>query len=642
MIQDLLPFVVSGLVAGALYGLAATGLVLTYKTSNVFNFSHGAIGAGSAYLFYELRDLVGIPAWLAVALTVGLAAPLLGLLLSALAARLANVSTAQRVVGTVGVLLVIQGAIELRYGATARSFNTSLPSTTFRFGGINIGYDQLITAVVAAGAVVVLSVLFRATRLGLQMRAVADNDELLGLTGEAPIAVRAKAWMLGAAFAAGSGILLAPAIGLDALVLTLVVVQAFGAAAIGRFQSTTLAFVGGLGIGVTQSLLNAPRVRDVVPFLDNLRGIDQAIPFIVLFAVLLMIRPDRLRERVVPRPARSRVHPPRVVVGLLVAGGIALALAIPSLVDTKLPIYMLGAVFIVVFASLFLLTEISNQVSLCHVAFVAVGATTFCHVTTGAGMPWLIGVIAAGLIAVPMGAIVAIPASRLSGVFLALATLGFGVLVEKLLYPRALMFGAFGGRMGSRPAMFGLDGARPYYYLCVAFAAGALALIVVIRRSRLGRLLDGLADSPVALATHGANVNVTRVLVFCISSAMAGVAGALLVGVVGSVSSTGASTTALVSFNSLVWLAVLAFLGRSTIFTPVLAASALVIGPAYLNGANTSQHLTIAFGVIAIVACAFGDGVLRHITDSLPQAEDRVRRSPVAERTRLALGVSDG
>ena len=141
------------------------------------------------------------------------------------------------------------------------------------------------------------------------------------------------------------------------------------------------------------------------------------------------------------------------------------------------------------------------------------------------------------------------------------------------------MFGAFGSRTGARPDVFGLSDPRPYYFLCVALAIGSLALVVQIRRSRLGRLLDGLADSPVALATHGSSINVTRVLVFCISSFLAGIAGALYVGVVGSVSSSGASPTAFVSFNSLLWLAVLAFLGRSAVLTPLLAAAALVIGP---------------------------------------------------------------
>src|ERR1700719_3185800 len=103
--SDLVPFVIAGIVAGSLYGLAAAGLVLTYKTSGVFNFAHGAIGAGAAYLFYELRDLHHLPAWLAALVSVGIAAPLFGLAVSFLAARLAEASTAKRVVATVGLLL---------------------------------------------------------------------------------------------------------------------------------------------------------------------------------------------------------------------------------------------------------------------------------------------------------------------------------------------------------------------------------------------------------------------------------------------------------------------------------------------------------------------------------------------------------
>jgi ABC-type branched-subunit amino acid transport system permease subunit len=509
--------------------------------------------------------------------------------------------------------------------------------------GINVGYDQLITTGLAVAGVVALGAMFRFTRSGLQMRAVADNAELLDLAGQTPAVVRAKAWMVGSAFAAASGVLLAPTIGLDALVLTLVVVQAFGAAAIGRFESTSLAFVGGIAVGVVQNLLNAPRFRDAVPLIGDLPGLDQAVPFIVLFIVLLVTRGNRLGEAATPRAPRSRTTIPLRVRAIALGIGGAIVIAAPFAYETKLPVFTLAAVFVVIFASLFLLTEVSNQVSLCHVAFVAVGATTFCHLTTGAGLPWGIGLLAAGLIAVPMGAIVAIPAIRLSGLFLALATLGFGVLVEKLLYPRAIMFGQFGGRTGARPDLFGLSAARPYYFLCLFFAAASLVLVVGVRRSRLGRLLEGLADSPIALATHGSNTNVTRVMVFCLSSFLAGLAGALYVGVVGSVSSSGASPASLVSFNSLLWLAVLAFVGRSSVVAPVLAAMALIVGPSYLTDPNTTQYLTVGFGAVAIAACAFSDDLRRRVAANLPSARTRVVHSPVAERTRLrAMELSDG
>jgi branched-subunit amino acid ABC-type transport system permease component len=630
---DLMPFVVAGIVAGSLYGLAATGLVLTYKTSGVFNFAHGATGAAAAYIFYDLRDLHGQPAWLAAVLTVGVAAPLFGLVLSVLAGRLAHTSTARRVVATVGVLLVIQGLIQLRFGVTPLNLNTSLPITSLRIADVNVGYDQIITVAISVLGVLLLGGLFRYTRSGLEMQAVVDNPLLLDLAGQAPARVRARAWMIGSAFAAASGILLAPTVGLDALVLTLIVVQAFGAAAVGRFERIGTTFMAAAAIGIVQNLLNAPRVQDLLPFTRSLPGLDQAVPFLVLFAVLVLTPTGSFREGAAPRIPRVASHLSRRTRAGLAAATVAVVILLPFVADTRLPVLTMGAVFVTIYASLFLLVEVSNQVSLCHVAFVAIGAVTFCHLTVGQGLPWIVGVVAAGLVAVPVGAIVAVPSIRLSGLFLALATFGFGILVEKLLYTRELMFGKSGTLRGNRPDLLGLGGDRGYFYLCAAVGLVAIALVLVIGRGRLGRLLRGLADSPIALATHGLTINVTRVIVFCVSAAMAGVAGALYVGVVGYVSSVGASSTALVSFNSLVWLVTLSFVGRRPALSPLLAALALVVGPSYVTSPNTTEYLTIGFGLVAVISATFGETVLRRMADSTVTSGDRLVRSPVRLRT---------
>ena len=634
--SELAPFVVIGVVAGSLYGLAATGLVLTYKTSGIFNFAHGAVGAAAAFLFYDLRDRQGLPAWIAFLMAVAIAAPLLGVALSRLAARLADASTARRVVANIGVLLAIQGTIQLRYGVTALPLETPFPTSTFELLDVRIGYDQLIATLIAVAGAVGLSVLFRSTSIGLQMRAVVDNSELLGLDGMGPDRVRATAWALGSAFAGMSGVLLATTVGLDALTLTLVVVQAFGAAAIGRFQNTTRAFLGGIAIGVAAAVLNAPLLERNIGVLRQLPNLDSSLPFVALFAVLLLTRRGTFADRAVRREARHSTTLPLAVVATLVGLTLVAALSLPHLFETRTPVFTLGAVFVTVFASLYLLVEVSNLVSLCHVAFVALGATTFAHVTSGAGLPWAIGLMAAVLVAIPVGAFVAIPAIRLSGLFLALATLGFGILVEQLVYSRAVMFGNLGQRTGARPAVLGMDSDAGYFYLCLAVGVAAIALVVAIRQGRLGRLLDALADSPVALATHGTKVNVTRVLVFCISAAMAAVAGALYVGVTGSVSGAGASSGALISFNSLLWLVALSFVGRSPILAPVLAAVALVVVPSYFTNPETVQMQTLLFGVLAIFIATYGPGVSRLLREGARRDAARLDRSPVRERSRQA------
>jgi ABC-type branched-subunit amino acid transport system permease subunit len=170
----------------------------------------------------------------------------------------------------------------------------------------------------------------------------------------------------------------------------------------------------------------------------------------------------------------------------------------------------------------------------------------------------------------------------------------------------------------------------------------------LIRRSRLGRLLNALADSPVALVTHGASINVTRVLAFCTAAFIAAIAGGLYVGVVGSVSSSGVSPSALTSFNSLLWLAVVSIAGRNTVVSPVLAALALIVIPSYFTSPNVAQYLTLGFGGLALVVSTFGSSVARAVRDGIPRAEYRALRSPVRARAeslepRLALeGTLDG
>jgi len=638
--RELLAFAIAGAVAGSAYGLAATGLVLTYKTSGIFNFAHGAVAAAGAYAFYDLRDRAGWPALASALVAVMIVGPLLGLAFSLLAGRLRAAPTARRIVGTIGALLTIVGVLQLRYGVSGRTLASSLPQSTFRVAGLNIGWDQVITASIAALAIAGLTLLLRLTTLGVEMRAIVDGDELLGLCGRSPGRVRATSWMIGSAFAALSGVLLAPFVGLDALVLTLVVVAAFGAAAIGRFDHLLLTFAAGIGIGVAQGVLDAPPTHSAFRFLDRVQGLDQAIPFLVLFAVLVF-RTGPAGVHVDRRAPRVTVRLPVPVAALLLAAVVVVVAIVPAAWPARLPVATLALVFVVINASLFLLVDLSNQLSLCHSAFVALGAVTFCHLATGAGWSWPIAVLASAAVAAPIGALVALLVARRSGLHLALATFAFAILVERLAYTRGFMFGVGGIRTGHRPHAFGFDSARGYFFLCAAVAATALVIVDALRRRRLGRFLDAAADSPVAVATNGAHVLVSRTLAFAVSAAMAAVAGALYVGVTGSVSSSGASPTALLSFNSLVWLTVLVICGRRVVATPIIAAVALVVVPTFITSPEVAQYLTVVFGIVAVVLCGTGDQIASQISAAERAGRDRVDRSPVRERT-VTAGISHG
>jgi ABC-type branched-subunit amino acid transport system permease subunit len=404
--------------------------------------------------------------------------------------------------------------------------------------------------------------------------------------------VRQQAWLIGACFAAASGVLLASQQQqLDATLLSLLVVQAFGAAALGSFRSLPMAYAGGLAVGVAQKLVSKETASR-----EWLQGLDFNLPFLVLFIALLVLGRRHLGDlgaQVRARTAAPLVLPThiRAVVMALV---LLFAVLVPQLVGSRLPVWINAMSQVLLFLSLGLLVHTSGQVSLCQMALAAVGAATFGHAYSN-GLPWGIAVLLAGLVAVPVGAVVAIPAIRLSGLFLALATLGFGIFMAQFFYVKSYMFGLADLKTG-RPSGFQSD--KSYYYLLLAFAVAGIALVMSIERARLGRLLRSLGDSPTALATLGTSANVTRVLVFCISAFLAGISGALYAGQFGSVSGT--------SFNfvfSLILLAVLAISGRSTITCAIVGPLFMFVGPAYNTGFE--DGFQVLFGLGAILAAVY-------------------------------------
>jgi branched-subunit amino acid ABC-type transport system permease component len=161
-----LGYVILGLTSGSIYGMAALGLVLTSKTSGLFNFAHGALAATGAYFFYWLYVTERWPWWLAVLVVVGVLGPVLGLGMELLARRLATAGTVFKVVGTVGVILVVQGLATIRYPAGSVTVPQFLPTRTFDVFGAAVSWAQVITVVVGMVAAIVLYLFLRHDRQG--------------------------------------------------------------------------------------------------------------------------------------------------------------------------------------------------------------------------------------------------------------------------------------------------------------------------------------------------------------------------------------------------------------------------------------------------------------------------------------------
>jgi ABC-type branched-subunit amino acid transport system ATPase component/branched-subunit amino acid ABC-type transport system permease component len=598
--SDLLPFIVSGLATGALLGLAGSGLVLSYKTSGIFNFGYGALLTAATYLFYWLHNVHGWNWELAAFVSVFVAGPVLGYAMEQYARRLAPQPVALKIVGTVGLILIVEGLATLKFGPVQIVPPQFLPKGTdsFTVGGVNILYGYLIVTVIACLAVAGLLLLFRYTRLGLAMRAVVDSPDLLATKAINPVGVRRFAWILSSTLAALSGVLIAPFVGLAPIALTLLVVQAFGAAAVGAFSSIPLTFVGGLVIGVGGSISTKYVVS--TPWLS---GLPDSLPFILLLVVLLVLPRRRLITRSLyeKRPALQwHASPPvRLLSSAIVLAGL---ISVPAFAGVKLPYYTLGLTEMILFLSLGLLVRTSGQVSLCHTIFAAVGAVAFAQLAVGHHVPWLVAMLLAALIVVPVGALVAIPAIRLSGLFLALATFGFGIMVEQMIYPQSFMFGSFAsGRTIPRPSF--AQGDTAYYYLVLAFVVVVAAAMLLISGSRLGRMLRGLSDSPTALSVMGLSTNMTRVIVFCISAAFAGIAGVLYGG---SVNVAASSDSYFSSFNSLILIAVLAIAPFAAVPWYAVIAGLTFVIPGYLTGSSTPSWLNVIFGVSVIFVAIQG------------------------------------
>jgi branched-subunit amino acid ABC-type transport system permease component len=150
------------------YALAGLGLVLTYKTSGVFNFALGALATVGAYVFYVLYVL-NHWAWpLAAVVAILVAGPVMGLLLELLARRIQTTGLALRVASTVGLLLVIVAAIQLIYGTEqVRQVPIFLGTRNLRMFGTNVQLTQLVTFLFALAATGVLTVVFRYSRSGI-------------------------------------------------------------------------------------------------------------------------------------------------------------------------------------------------------------------------------------------------------------------------------------------------------------------------------------------------------------------------------------------------------------------------------------------------------------------------------------------
>ena len=596
-----------GLVSGCIYALTATGLVVTYTTAGVFNFAQGAIGMVAAFTFWQLWQDWSLPLWLALLLVVGVAAPLFGLLVErVLFRRAAGAPADQTLATTLALLLLLLG---FAYAVWPVSSPRILPryagSGAVSLGPVTVSATQLLIIASTVAIGVLLRLLFSRTRYGLAMRAVVDDPDLLAMNGLEPARVQQLAWALSSTLAALSGVLLAPLVQLNILNLTLLVVNGYAAAMVGRLRSLPRTALGalGLGLGMSYAIGYLPELTFIPQHYQQ--TLQQGLPMLLLFVVLIVMRPDPLRAGAVRLNRPPRIPSGRRTavsgVGFVVAAVLFAGTAPSSWVDTGSRALILAFCCL----SLVLLTGYSGQVSLCTLTFVGIGA--YCMGKVGGIGGVLVAVVATAVV----GALVALPTLRLRGLYLALATFAFGEVVDIGFFGH--YFGPSGTMHVDRLPMPGGD--QGYFVFCAGvFALGAVAVLAV-RRSRFGRRLAALDDSPAAAATLGMRISRVKLGVFAVAAATAGLGGALFGGLGAGI----VSGTDFAALQSCVLLLLLRIGGIKTVTGAFIAAFATVVLPVVQQQVPSLAGLVFVVTGAGALLLGFAPGGIGGFVAELPR-----------------------
>ncbi len=532
-----LQFLVIGLGAGATYALFAQGAVLIYRGSGLINFAQGAIGSLSAYIaFIDLKQNRGWPTLPAIIVAV-VAAAALALLFHAVVLRaLRHAAAIVRVIATIGLLGLLQALITKRYGAASQAVNSYLPHAIYRWGGVVVQEERIIIVTITVAITVALWAWTKFTRVGLAINASAQNERAVQTMGWSPDRLGALTWAVGGILAGVAAVLAAPLTGLSATTFTIVVtVAGLGAALLGGFESFPLTFLGGLFIGVGESM--ATRYGgDVTKWLhqDLITGLNRTPAFLVIFLVVVA------RGRGLPLRSHVAERLPKLGTGMISARAVVMSAALLLVVlfgvmnDSWAGATSISLATGVMILSIVVLTGFAGQISLAQWALAGIGALIAGRFVR-LGIPIELAIVLGILLTIPVGLLVALPALRTRGVNLAVVTLAVGFLVSEVVFANSYYLGNIldGGTRIGRVKLFGISVDafnHPYAWAVVSLVFFVLAALLTanLRRSRTGRRLIAVRTNERAAASLGISVFGVKLYAFAVSAALAAAAGILI------------------------------------------------------------------------------------------------------------------
>ncbi|HWE65262.1 MAG TPA: ATP-binding cassette domain-containing protein [Acidimicrobiales bacterium] len=544
--------VLNGAEFGAVNGLLALGLVLTYRASRVINFSYGAMGALSATVGVEMNlgEHVNWFICIAVALVVG---ALLGLFVDfIIRVRFFNAPRLIVMVVTIG-LAQLFGGIQTEFipkwlHGPAYVGGVPTPLTPHHVDIFPVLFNGNDLLIVIAIPVVLLALgwfLLR-TDAGTAVRSVADNSDRARLLGIPVKRLSTLVWVIAGVLAAMTSILSAPSQGIpiSAAAGPELILPALAAAIIASMENLPLAFGAGVGLGVISGLLefNLPRYGSAMSDVVNLVAI-------ILGLLLFRKKTGRAGDAeetfsatgiLKPIPAVLRKLPEVVAGRIAWFGVIAVVIIVIPLVAGPGTIleYTAALIYGMIALSLVVLTGWSGNVSLGQFAFAGVGGVLAGELIEKLNVDFFFCLVAAGLAGAVLALIVGIPALRIPGAYLAAVTLALGVAANSF-FLNPTFFPQLIPQNFLRPVLwkrFDLASNRPFYFLCLGFLLLTILFIQGLRKARSGRVLLATRDNQKAVAAMAVPPVRTKIASFVLAGVIAGVAGGLYATLLGAVS----------------------------------------------------------------------------------------------------------
>lgn len=657
----MLEYILAGLALGSVYALAAAGITVTYVSTGILNFAFGSFAYFLARTYYWLNSQLGWPILPSAVVTLVVIAPALGAFLYAVLLRhLRRCSTLIQIVATIGLFVAMPPLALVLFGNETINSAPGLspqPERVYHVFGAAVSLDQVIAYSFLVGIVLIGTVLLRFTDVGLRVRGLVSTRALASLSGINPFVISISVWMIASALAGLTGVLSAPSLGLTPGGMTGLMSAAFAAVIAARLRSLPVTVIVALLMGVVTDVIQ----EYLPPSSSYTAGIVQSVPFVVTALAFLYfyvrhgsvrditgggsldaaIEPQGGAGASLARKARqATVARSPSLFSFTSAGSVAVFIVI-ALLPLMFGGYWLtliagGFVYGVIFLSFTLALGEGGFLWLCMISFAGLGAVVAAQFATVAGWPPLLAVLVAALIVTPVGILLGLLTTRFGPLYVALATLTFGLLVETLIFTdnRFLQDGV--GVPMARPGWASAD--RPFAYLVLAIFAVIAVFLVNMRRSTTGLALSAARRSEAAsTSVLGLGVVNLRIFVCSLATFVAALGGGLLAMYSGSALPTNFST-----YAGLAWLAVLVTIGVRSIIAAVVAGLAFTVVPGlfatYLP-LGWGNLPTILFGLGAIGLIIDPDGSVTSMARQLEGLFSRLtsRRAPDRQEAGLAL-----